>query len=79
MPDSLVASTTSVQLAYSVERETDLDTGEISCSDPRAYVAKFKVHNEDNLSYQMAMSSEAAHKWEKAMIAEIKGILKQNT
>ena len=37
------------------------------------------MHNVDNPSYQMAMSSEDAHEWEKAMIIEVKGILKQKT
>ena len=59
--DPLEASSTNALLAYSVERETDLNTGEINCVDPRAYAAKFKLYNEDNPSYQMAMSSEMAH------------------
>ena len=79
VPDPSLASTTSAHIAYSVELRTDLNTGGINCSEPRAYAAKFKTHNEDNPSYQMAMTSERAHEWEKAMIIEIKGIIKQNT
>ena len=66
-------------MSYLAELETDLDSGEICCIDPRAYAAKFKTYNADNPSYQMAMSGEMAHEWQKAMIAEIKGILKQKT
>ena len=70
---------TSAKLVYLAELSTDLDTGIIDCLDPRAYAAKFKTYTPDNPSFNMAMSGEDAHKWGKAMIIEIKGILKQKT
>ena len=73
-PDS-----TNAQLTYLAELSTDFDTGIIDCSDPRAYAAKFKTYTPDNPSYNMAMSGANAHEWEKAMIVEIRGILKQKT
>ena len=79
VPGPIASSATSSQLSYLAELETDLDSGEICCIDPRAYAAKFKTYNADNPSYQMAMSGEMAHEWQKAMIAEVKGILKQKT
>ena len=72
-------SSSSAYLSYLAELDTYLDTGEINCTDPRAYAAKFKTYNEDNPSYTMAMSNEQANEWKKAMIAEVKGILKQKT
>ena len=73
-PDS-----TNAQLIYLAELNTDFDTGTIECTDPRAYAAKFKTYTPDNPSYNMAMSGTNAHEWEKAMIIEIKGVLKQKT
>ena len=67
------------KLAYTAELEIDWNSGEIHCAEPRAYAAKFKVYNEDNPSFNMALSGENAHEWQRAMIEEIKGILKQKT
>ena len=53
VPDPTIESTAFAQFAYSVELGTGLDTGQIECSDPRAYTAKFKTCNEDNHSYKM--------------------------
>ena len=61
------------------ELETDFDTGDIDCADPRSYAAKFKTYSADNPSFNMAMSSEQAHGWKTAVIVEIKDILKQKT
>ena len=72
-------SSASSQLAYLVELETDLYSGDMTCNDPRAGAAKFKTYNDDNLSYNMTMSSDRAHQWKSAMIIEVKGILKQRT
>ena len=73
-PQSNVAA-----LTYTSELSTDMDNGIIQCSDPRAYAAKFKTHDEDNPSFSMAMSSSAAEKWKEAMVIEIRQLLKQNT
>ena len=74
-----IASATSSQLSYLAELETDWDNGELNCTDPRAFAAKFKTYNADNPSYNMALTSDQAHEWEKAMVAEVNGILKQKT
>ena len=66
-------------LSYLTELSTDMDSGMVHCSDPRAYAAKFKTHDEDNPSFAMAMSSSAADKWREAMVIEIRQLLKQNT
>ena len=71
-------STTS-SLAYTTELHTDLDTGEVHCEDPRAHAAKFKIYNDDNPSFTMAMYSSDADKWKEAMVKEIQGLLKYNT
>ena len=73
-PSSMIA-----KMAYTAELETDWNSGEIHCSEPRAYAEKFKVYNEDNPSFNMALSGEHAHEWQKAMIDEVKGIMKQKT
>ena len=72
-------SSTSAHLAYLAELDTDLDTGDMNCTDPCAYAAKSKTYNEDNPSYTMAMSNEQANEWKKAMVLEVKGIRKQKT
>ena len=72
-------TSTSSQLDYLAEVETDWDYGELNCSDPRAFAAKFKTYSADNPSYNMALTSDRAHEWEKAMVEEVKGILKQKT
>ena len=76
---SIPPSSTTAKLAYAAELETDFDSGEIQCADPRAYAAKFKTYNADNPSFNMAMSGEHAHEWQKAMVTEVKGILRQKT
>ena len=76
---SIPPSSTTAKLAYTAELETDFDSGEIQCTDPRAYAAKFKTYNDDNPSFNMAMSGKHAHEWQKAMVMEVKGILKQKT
>ena len=76
---SIPPSSTTAKLSYAAELETDFDSGEIQCADPRAYAAKFKTYNDDNPSFNMAMSGKYAHEWQKAMVTEVKGILKQKT
>ena len=71
-------SSISSQLAYLTELYIDLDSGDMNCNDPWDYAAKFKIYNEDNPSYNIAMSGEQAHEWKSTMILEVKGILKQN-
>ena len=61
------------------ELGTDIDTGTIECSDPRAYTAKFKMYDDENPSFSMAMSNSAADKWKEVMIIEIRQLLKQKT
>ena len=49
--EPIASSATSVPLSYIAELETDLDTGEMNCTDPRAYSTNFKTYNADNPSY----------------------------
>ena len=70
---------TQARLAYIAELVTNFETGTIEYADPRAYTAKFKTPNTDNPSYHMEMSCEHDHEWEKAMIIEVKNILKKKT
>ena len=76
---SIPPSSTTANLAYTAELETDFDSGEIQCADPRAYAAKFKTYNADNPSFNIAISGKHAHEWQKAMVMEVKGILKKKT
>ena len=66
-------------LAYQAELDTDLDTGEMHCVDPRAYAAKFKRPDADNPSYNMAMTGTHSNEYQQAMIKEVKQLIKQNT
>ena len=50
----------------------------MNCNDSRAYAAKFKTYDDDNPSFNMAMTSPDAHLWKNAMVKEIVGFLKQN-
>ena len=67
------------KLAYTAELDTDQDTGDINCNDPRAYAAKFKTYDDNNPSFNMAMSSNDSHLWKEAIIREISGLSKQKT
>ena len=49
---------TVVNLVYQAELETDFDSGEVQCTDHQVYAAKFKIYDEDNPSYHMAMTGE---------------------
>ena len=66
-------------LAYKAELESDFDNGEINCTDPRAYAAKFKTYNKDKPSYNMAMAREFSVEYQQVMVKEIRQLLKQNT
>ena len=66
-------------LAYNATRETDFDSGDYLCSDPRAYAAKFKSHDPDSPSFNEALTGEHAHEFAKAMIKEIKTLISINT
>ena len=62
-PDS--PDSTGVRIKYLAELGTEFNTGTIECVDPRAYAAKFKVHNADNPSYHTTMSSDNYHERER--------------
>ena len=79
VPDTIDPRSNSATLAYMAELSTDLDTGTVECADHRAYAAKFKMYDEDNPSFTMALSGSAAGKWKEAMVVEIHQLLKQNT
>ena len=57
---------------------TDLQTGEINCTDPRAYAAKSRLHDPDTPTYHEALTGVHAHKYEEAMKIEIRQLIKQS-
>ena len=69
------------QLAYPAELEANFDTGELHCTDPRAYLAntKKKKYDSDNSSYQDTLTGEYARKYEATMLKEIRQLIQQNT
>ena len=69
----------SAALAYSAELDTDFDTGEDHCCDPRAYAAKHKLADPDQPPFHEALTGEYAEKWAYGMKKEIKQLIKQNT
>ena len=77
--DPIRHSSQSADLAYTAELNTDMDTGEIHCTDPRAYAAKTKPHDPDQPSYHEAMSGPNAPEYVAAMKKEIRQLIKQNT
>jgi len=67
-------------LAYQTDLHTDFSSGEVQCSNPRAYLAKTKKkHDADNPSYHDAMSGDHVREYQKAMCVEIKQLISQNT
>ena len=48
----------------------------MNCSDPCAYAAKFKMHDEDNPSFNMSMPGKRAEEWEAAMKKDIYGLIR---
>ena len=50
-----ISLSTESRLVYLAELETDLENGEMNCSNPRAYTAKFKIHDQYNPSFNMAI------------------------
>ena len=66
-------------LIYTSELYIDLDTGELNCDDPRAYAAKFKTYDDDNISFNIALSGNYAGEWKDDMVNEIQGLLRQDT
>ena len=71
-------SYTESQLAYQADILTDLKTGEINCTDPRAYAAKSRLHDPDTPTYHEALTGVHAHKYEEAMKIEIRQLIKQS-
>ena len=72
-------SSHSAALAYAGELQTDINTGEVHCTDPRAYVAKTKVHDPDQPSYHEAMTGDTAAQYITAMKKEIRDLITVNT
>ena len=68
-----------LDLAYLATLETDLETGEENCIDPRAYAAKHRTDDPDAPSYNDALTGPHATEYEKGMIKEIRQLLKQRT
>jgi hypothetical protein len=66
-------------LAYLASLETDLDSGEENCRDPRAYAAKHRVNDPDAPSYNDALTGQHATEYEQAMVKEISQLIKQRT
>ena len=64
-------SYTESQLAYQPDVMTDIQTGEINCTDPRAYAAKLKLHSPDNPTYYEALTRNHSHEYEEATKIEI--------
>ena len=67
------------KLSYMADLETDLETGEIHCTDPRAYNAKSKASDPDYPSYYEATHGEHAKEYGEAIVKEIKQLIKQST
>ena len=69
------------ELSYRAELETDFRTGEVHCTDPRAYLAKTKKkkHDADNPTYHDAMTGAHSTEYQDAMCKEIKQLILQNT
>ena len=57
---------------------SDLQTGEINFTDPRAYTTKSRLHDPDTLTYHEALTGAHAHKYEEAMKIEIRQLIKQS-
>ena len=72
-------SSHSAALAYTAELDTDINTGDMNCTDPRAYAAKTKLHDPDQPSYHEAMSGAHAPDYITAMKKEIRALIQQNT
>ena len=47
-------------------------------NNPRAYTAKFKTYDDNNLLFNISMTSPDAHLWKDDMVKEIVGLLKKN-
>jgi hypothetical protein len=71
-------SYTKSQLAYQADILTYLKTGEINCTDPRAYAEKSRLHDPDTPTYHEALTGVHAHKYEEAMKIEIRQLIKQS-
>ena len=69
-------SYTESQLAYQADILTDLQTGEIYCTNPRVYAAKLKLHDPDTPTYHEALTENHSHTYEEAMKIEIRQLIK---
>ena len=58
--------------------ESDFDSGELNCIGPRDFAAKFKTYDEDNPSYSMVMTGEYYIEYQRAMVKEIRQLIKQH-
>lgn len=66
-------------LAYYADMSTDFSTGDVHCTDPRAYAAKHKVHDPDMPSYTEALTGKHSEEYIAAMKKEIGQLIKQRT
>ena len=67
-------------MAYQGVLHTDFKNGLSHCSDPRAYLAGSRKHQDpDSPSFSQAMTGANQSEWEEAMKLEISTLLSQNT
>ena len=72
-------SYTESQLAYQPDVMTDIQTGEINCTDPRAYAAKLKLHHPDTPTYHESLAGNHSREYKEAMKIEIRQLIKQSS
>ena len=54
----------------------DLRTGEIHCSDPRAYAAKLRLHDPDTATHHKILTGNNCHEYGDDMKIEIRQLIK---
>ena len=67
-------------LVYSAAVLTDFDTGIMNCTGTRAYTVKSRKNkDQDNSTFHEAMHVKYAAEYQRAMVAEVKESMRQQT